>query len=83
MFARLAAAVGEQGASLGATDLVRVVRGTKVRDVTVLAEDAGHIERVVAAVREARPGPRRRASCLRPAGPTSSAATAAARWPTT
>jgi malate dehydrogenase (oxaloacetate-decarboxylating) len=51
MFARLAAAVGEQGASLGAIDLVRVARGTKVRDVTVLAEDAAHIDRVVAAVR--------------------------------
>jgi malate dehydrogenase (oxaloacetate-decarboxylating) len=50
-FARFAAAVGEAGASLGAIDLVRVERGTKVRDVAVLAADAAHLEDVVAAVR--------------------------------
>ena len=50
-FARLATAVGDAGGSLGAIDLVRVERGTKVRDVTVLAADAEHLERIVAAVR--------------------------------
>ena len=34
-FARLAEAIGEAGGSLGAIDLVRVEKGTKVRDVTV------------------------------------------------
>jgi malate dehydrogenase (oxaloacetate-decarboxylating) len=50
-FARFAAAVGEAGASLGAIDLVRVERKTKVRDVALLAADAAHLEEVVAAVR--------------------------------
>ena len=49
-FARVAMAIGEQGASLGAIDLVRVERAHKLRDVTILAEDEAHIERVVAAV---------------------------------
>jgi malate dehydrogenase (oxaloacetate-decarboxylating) len=35
---------------LDAIDLVRVERGTKVRDVTVLAEDAAHIARIAGAV---------------------------------
>jgi malate dehydrogenase (oxaloacetate-decarboxylating) len=50
-FARFASAVGEAGASLGAIDLVRVERRTKVRDVALLAADAAHLEEVVAAVR--------------------------------
>jgi malate dehydrogenase (oxaloacetate-decarboxylating) len=50
-FARFAAAVGEAGASLGAIDLVRVERRTKVRDVALLAADAAHLADVVAAVR--------------------------------
>jgi malate dehydrogenase (oxaloacetate-decarboxylating) len=50
-FARLAAAVGETGASLGAIDLVSAERATKVRDVTVLAADATHLARVVEAMR--------------------------------
>ena len=49
-FARFAAAIGEAGASLGAIDIVRVERLTKVRDVTVLCADATHLEAVVAAV---------------------------------
>ena len=49
-FARFAAAVGEAGASLGAIDIVRVERSTKVRDVTVQAADANHLDDVVAAV---------------------------------
>ena len=35
---------------LGAIDLVRIEAAHKVRDVTILAEDEAHIERVVAAV---------------------------------
>ncbi len=50
-FAALARAVGEAGGSLDAIDLVRVEAGKKVRDVTVFAQDAGHVERIVAAVR--------------------------------
>jgi malate dehydrogenase (oxaloacetate-decarboxylating) len=49
-FAALAAAIGEAGGLLGAIDLVRVDRGKKVRDVTVLAADAAHIDRIVQAV---------------------------------
>jgi malate dehydrogenase (oxaloacetate-decarboxylating) len=49
-FGRVATAIGEQGALLGAIDLVRIERARKVRDVTILAEDEAHIERVAAAV---------------------------------
>jgi malate dehydrogenase (oxaloacetate-decarboxylating) len=49
-FARVATVIGEEGASLGSIDLVRVERGHKVRDITILAEDETHIERVVEAV---------------------------------
>ena len=51
-FARLAAAIGEAGGSLGAIDLVRAEKTTKVRDVTVLADDEHHLQRIVDAVRE-------------------------------
>ena len=50
-FGRLASAIGESGGSLGAIDLVRVERGIKVRDVTVDAADAEHLERIVESVR--------------------------------
>jgi malate dehydrogenase (oxaloacetate-decarboxylating) len=50
-FAGVAKAIGEAHGLLDAIDLVRVERGTKVRDVTVLAEDAAHIDRIAAAVR--------------------------------
>jgi len=49
-FARFASAVGEAGASLGAIDIVRVERLTKIRDVTVLCADANHLDEVVEAV---------------------------------
>ncbi len=52
-FAALARAIADAGGSLGAIDLVRVEKGRKVRDVTVLATDAAHIEHIVAAVRAA------------------------------
>jgi malate dehydrogenase (oxaloacetate-decarboxylating) len=50
-FAEVAAAIAEQGGLLDAIDLVRVEHGQKVRDVTVLAADADHIDRIVDAVR--------------------------------
>ena len=50
-FAELAEAIGDAGGLLGAIDLVRVGRGHKVRDVTFLASDAAHVERILAAVR--------------------------------
>src|SRR3954471_23438261 len=49
-FARVATVIGEQGASLGSIDLVRVEPRYKIRDITILAEDEAHVERVVAAV---------------------------------
>jgi malate dehydrogenase (oxaloacetate-decarboxylating) len=51
-FARLAESIGEAGGLLGAIDLVRVERGTKIRDVTVLASDAKHMDRIAAAVHD-------------------------------
>jgi malate dehydrogenase (oxaloacetate-decarboxylating) len=50
-FARLAATIGEAGGLLGAIDLVRVERATKLRDVTVLADDEHHLHEIVEAVR--------------------------------
>jgi malate dehydrogenase (oxaloacetate-decarboxylating) len=43
--------VGDAGGNLGAIDLVRVESGKKIRDVTVDAASADHIEMIVAAVR--------------------------------
>ena len=51
VFARLATAIGEAGGSLGSIDLVRVERGTKIRDVTVLATGGEHLDSIVDAVR--------------------------------
>ena len=50
-FARLAGAIGDAGGSLDAIDLVRAEGDTKVRDITILAEGAAHIDRIAAAVR--------------------------------
>jgi malate dehydrogenase (oxaloacetate-decarboxylating) len=50
-FARLAQAVGEAGGLLGAIDIVRVEHGVKVRDVTVEATGAEHLEAIATAVR--------------------------------
>jgi malate dehydrogenase (oxaloacetate-decarboxylating) len=50
-FARLAAAIGAAGGLLGAIDLVRVERTTKLRDVNVLAENEHHLHEIVDAVR--------------------------------
>jgi malate dehydrogenase (oxaloacetate-decarboxylating) len=51
-FARLAAAIGEAGGSLGAIDLVRVEQGTKIRDVTVDASSSDHLASIVETVRQ-------------------------------
>jgi malate dehydrogenase (oxaloacetate-decarboxylating) len=51
-FANLATAIADAGGNLDAIDLVRVEIGHKVRDVTVVATDADHADRIVAAVRE-------------------------------
>src|SRR3954462_9535953 len=50
-FAALASAIGGAGGSLGAIDLVRVDHRHKVRDVTVLADDAVHLEEIAGAMR--------------------------------
>ncbi len=52
VFAGLAAAIGDAGGLLGSIDLVAVEDGTKIRDVTVLAETPEHMRRIVAAVRD-------------------------------
>ena len=49
-FARVAGAIGDTGAILGAIDLVRVDDGRVVRDVTVACADVAHGEAVVAAI---------------------------------
>jgi malate dehydrogenase (oxaloacetate-decarboxylating) len=49
-FARVAGAIGETGAILGAIDLVRADGGEVIRDVTVACVDAAHGESVAAAV---------------------------------
>src|ERR1700733_12527588 len=49
-FADLARAIGDAGGNLGAIDLVRVEHGKKIRDVTVDAASADHIEAIVTAV---------------------------------
>jgi malate dehydrogenase (oxaloacetate-decarboxylating) len=49
-FARLAATIGEAGGLLGAIDLVRVERTTKLRDVNVLADGEHHLHEIVDAV---------------------------------
>jgi malate dehydrogenase (oxaloacetate-decarboxylating) len=51
-FARIARAIAEADAMLGAIDLVRVEPDQVVRDVTVACVDAEHAEAVVRAVRE-------------------------------
>ncbi len=51
-FARVARAIGDTEAMLGAIDLVRVGSDEVVRDVTVACVDAEHAEAVVRAVRD-------------------------------
>jgi len=49
-FARLASAIAGAGGLLGSIDLVRVERGTKIRDVAVLAGDARQLDEIAAAM---------------------------------
>ncbi len=49
-FADVARAIGDAGGNLGAIDLVRVEQSKKIRDITVDATSADHIDRIVAAV---------------------------------
>jgi malate dehydrogenase (oxaloacetate-decarboxylating) len=51
-FAKVAGAIGDTGAILGAIDLVRVDDGRVVRDVTVACADVAHGEEVVAAIEQ-------------------------------
>src|SRR5579864_2053436 len=51
-FADVARAIADAGGSLGAIDLVRVEKARKVRDVTVDAGSAEHLDAIVTAVRE-------------------------------
>ena len=50
-FAALADAIADAEGLLGAIDLVRVERNHKIRDVTVLAADAAHLEHILETVR--------------------------------
>ncbi|HWE80315.1 MAG TPA: NAD-dependent malic enzyme [Gaiellaceae bacterium] len=50
-FADVARAIADAGGNLGAIDLVRVEASKKVRDVTVDAASADHLDSIVAAVR--------------------------------
>jgi len=49
-FARLASAIAGAGGLLGSIDLVRAERGTKIRDVAVLAGDARQLDEIAAAM---------------------------------
>ncbi len=52
MFARLARVIAAAGGDLGGIDVVSAGRSQELRDVTVLAADARHAQRVIAAVDE-------------------------------
>ena len=64
-FAALADAIGEAEGLLGAIDLVQVEAEHKVRDVSVLAADAAHLDLILEAVR-AVPGTELSPRCCRP-----------------
>jgi malate dehydrogenase (oxaloacetate-decarboxylating) len=49
-FASLATAIADAGGLLDAIDLVRVQRDNKIRDVTVLAGNAEHLQRILGSV---------------------------------
>ena len=51
-FASLASAIGSAGGSLGAIDLVRVDPHFKIRDVTIDANDADHVDAIVDAIQK-------------------------------
>src|SRR3954464_13775917 len=51
-FADLARAIADAGGLLDAIDLVKIEAGSKIRDVSVLATDAAHVDAIVTACRE-------------------------------
>lgn len=51
MFSRLANAISQVGGDMGAIDIVRVEKGTIVRDITVNARDEKHERRIVNSIR--------------------------------
>ena len=75
-FADLARTIADTGGSLGAIDLVRIEEGKKIRDITVDAASADHIEQIVAAVR-ALAGSR---SSMSPTGRSCYTSAARSRW---
>jgi malate dehydrogenase (oxaloacetate-decarboxylating) len=50
-FADLARAIADAGGLLDAIDLVKIEAGSKIRDVSVLATDAAHVDAIVTACR--------------------------------
>jgi malate dehydrogenase (oxaloacetate-decarboxylating) len=50
-FAKVADAIGDSGGLLGAIDIVRVERGYKIRDVTVMAAGDEHLHKIAEAAR--------------------------------
>ncbi len=50
MLGRLTSAIGTLGGDIRALDIIRLDRGAIVRDVTVLAADAGHAQKLVEAM---------------------------------
>jgi malate dehydrogenase (oxaloacetate-decarboxylating) len=51
MFSSIASAISQVGGDMGAIDIVRVEKGTIVRDITVNARDEQHEKRIVNAIR--------------------------------
>lgn len=51
MFSRLANAISQAGGDMGAIDIVRVEKGTIIRDITVNARDEKHERRIVNSIR--------------------------------
>lgn len=51
MFSRIANAISQVGGDMGAIDIVRVEKGTIVRDITVNARDEKHEKRIVNSIR--------------------------------
>lgn len=52
MFSRIANAISQVGGDMGAIDIVRVEKGTIVRDITVNARDEQHERRIVNSIRD-------------------------------
>jgi len=52
MFAQIATAISQAGGDLGSVDIVRVEKGSIVRDITVNARDEEHEKKIVQAIRD-------------------------------